>query len=94
MPIYAVTCMYITLIILVKLSEKSSWSKYAVKEQERRLKWNFYGGWIGAKFEVTTSHKGLLRLSHSFSQMSVEEGEVGVELRSPQISNISAEKLV
>lgn len=47
----------------------------------------------GLKFPPDTK-KRLLWLSYSFSQMSVEEGEGRVELRSPQMPNISAVRLV
>lgn len=47
----------------------------------------------GLKFPPGTK-KGLLRLSYWFSEMSVEEGEGGVELRSPQMSNIITVRLV
>lgn len=47
----------------------------------------------GLKFPPVTK-KALLRLSYWFSQMSVEEGEGGVELRSPQMSNIITVRLV
>lgn len=86
--------MYISLMILVKLSEKRKlvqicWER-AGKETVVEFLW-----WLGPglKFPPDTK-KRLLWLSYSFSQMSVEEGEGRVELRSPQMPNISAVRLV
>lgn len=75
--------MYITLII--KLSEESKTGPQAGpnmgKNRGRRLEWNFYGGWGGARLRIPTqglkfppvSKKGLSRLSYELSQMWVKE---------------------
>lgn len=81
---------------VVKLSEESKlvhicWERAG---KETRVEFLFTAG-VGPGLKLPpVTKKGLLRLSYWFSQMSVEEGEGVVEIRSPQMSNIITVGLV